>query len=89
VRGDDVDQAQVVDVLMGQQDQLDVGDRVPAVAQPPLKLVQRSTRVGARVDERERVVLDQVAVDAADGERRRDREAVDAGRGRGRKGVRS
>ena len=42
---------------------------------------------GPGVDERERLVLDQVAVDAADRERRRDRQAVDAGLGGGGEGV--
>ena len=77
--GDDLDQPQVVDVLVGQDDQLDVGDRPPQVRQLVLQLVERLARVGPGVDEGQRLVLDQVAVDAADGERRRDLQAMDAG----------
>jgi hypothetical protein len=44
-----------------------------------LQLVERLARVGPGVDEGERVVLDQIAVDAADGERRRNLQAMDAG----------
>ena len=74
-----VEQPEVVDVLVGDDEQLEVLDRVPARGERPLELVQRLGRVGARVDERQRVVLDQVRVDAADRERRRDGEAVDPG----------
>ena len=42
-----------------------------------LELVERRARVRPRVDQRERVVLDQVDVDAPDGERRGDRQPVD------------
>ena len=75
--GEDVDQAEVVDVLMGDHDPLEVLDAVAVVAQRALELVQRLAAVGPDVDDRQRVVLDQVAVDPADHERRRDRERVD------------
>ena len=88
MRRDDVDEPQVVDVLMRQQDQLDVLDRVPVLAQLPLELVECATGVGARVDQRQRLVLDQVGVDAADRERRGDGEAMDAGGDRRRERVR-
>ena len=50
----------------------------PASGELVLELVERAARVGPGVDQRERVVLDQVGVDAADRERRRDAERVDA-----------
>ena len=71
-------QPEVVDVLVGDDEQLDVLDRVPARRERLLELVQRLGGVGSRVDERQRRVLDQVGVDAADLERRGDRQAVDA-----------
>ena len=81
VVGDDVDQAEVVDVLVGEDHQLDVLDRVAELGELALELVERLARVGPGVDQRQRLVLDQVAVDAPDRERRRDRQAVDAGLG--------
>ena len=51
--------------------------RWPCSRERALELVERLAGVRARVDERQRVVLDQVAVDAPDRERRRDRDAVD------------
>ena len=44
-----------------------------------LQLVQRLARVGPGVDQGQRLVLEQVAVDPPDRERRRDAQAVDAG----------
>ena len=58
--------------------QLDVLDRVPARGERLFELVQRLAGVRARVDQRQRGVLDQVGVDAADHERRGYRQAVDA-----------
>ena len=81
VAGDDVDEPEVVDVLVGEHDQLDVVDRVAVLGELVLELVQRAARVRARVDERERLVLDQVGVHAPDRERRRDPQEVDAGFG--------
>jgi hypothetical protein len=75
---EDRGQAEVVHVLVGDHEQLDVLDRVPVRGQRLLELVQRLGRVRARVDERQRRVLDQVGVDAPDHERRGDRQAVDA-----------
>ena len=82
VLGDDLDQAEVVDVLVGDDDQLDVVDRVAALAELGLQLVERLARVGAGVDQGQRLVLDQVAVDPPDRERGRDAQAVDAGQRR-------
>ena len=48
------------------------------LAQRALELVERLARVGPGVDQRQRVVLDQVAVDPADRERRRDAKQMDA-----------
>jgi hypothetical protein len=62
----------VVEVLVGDNDPLEVLDVAAVLAQRPLELVQRLAGVRAGVDQRERVVVDQVAVDAADGERRGD-----------------
>ena len=76
---EDVDQAEVVDVLVGDDDAPQVLDAVAVHGQGALELVERLARVRARVDERQRLVLDQVAVDAPDRERGRDRQAVVAG----------
>ena len=75
---EDPDEADVVGVLVGEHDPLEVLDPPPVLAQRGLELVERLAGVRAGVDQRERVVLDQVAVDAPDHERRRDRQAVDA-----------
>ena len=77
-RLDDLDQAEVVDVLVGDDHQLQVVDCVAEVRELVLELVERLARVGPGVDERQRLVLDQVAVDPPDGERSGDREPVDA-----------
>ena len=84
--GEDPEQAHVVDVLVGDDDPLQVLDRVAVLAQRAVELVQRLARVRPGVDERQRVVLDQVAVDAPHGERRGDRQAVDV---RGHERIRS
>ena len=76
----------MVDVLVGQDHQLDVLEPVTELGDPALQDVERCPGVRPRVHERQRVVLDQVHVDPADRERGRDREAVDArlrGRGEG------
>ena len=77
------DQAEMVDVLVGEDHEADVLEPVPERLDPALQLVQRGARVGPGVDERERLVLDQVDVHAPDRERRGDGEPVDARRGRG------
>ena len=68
-------------MLVGDDDQLEVLDAVAARAERALELVERRAGVRTAVDERERVVLDEVRVDAADLKRRRDRQAVDGGFG--------
>ena len=51
----------------------------PRVGELALQLVERLARVRAGVDQGQRLVLEQVAVDPADRERGRDPQAVDAG----------
>jgi hypothetical protein len=41
----DLDQAEVVDVLVGDDDQLEVGEAVPALGQPRRQLVKGFARV--------------------------------------------
>src|SRR5829696_8696229 len=67
---------------MGDDDQLEVVDRVATLAEPALQLVERLAGVGPGVDQGQRLVLEQVAVDPADGKGRGDREAVDPGESR-------
>ena len=74
---EDLDQPDVVDVLVGDDDPLEVLDPAAVLGQRALQRVERRARVRPAVDQRQRVVLDQVAVDAPDRERRRDRQAVD------------
>ncbi len=74
---EDRGEAEVVDVLMGDDQELEVLDRVPARGEGPFELVQRLRRVGPRVDQREGLVLDQVRVDAPHREGRGYRKAVD------------
>jgi len=78
---EDRHEAEVVDVLMGYDDQPEVLHAVAARRERALELVERRAGVRAAVDQRERLVLDEVGVDAADDERRRQRQAVDAGLG--------
>ena len=78
VLGDDLDQPQVIDVLVGDNHQLEVVDRVAALGELRLELVERLARVGAGVDQGQRIVLEQVAVDPPDRERGGDAEAADA-----------
>ena len=69
-RREDVDQAEVVDVLMGDHDQLEVLDGVAEALELVLELVERLAGVRPGVDQGQRPILDQVTVDPADGERR-------------------
>ena len=78
-RRDERHQAEVVDVLVAEDHEPDVLERVSQPCDPALELVERGTRIRPGVDERERLVLDQVDVDAPDRERGRDREPVDTG----------
>src|SRR5436305_1460875 len=77
--GQDLEQAYVVHVLVRDHDQLELFDRVAVLGQGPLELVERLARVRTRVDQRRRPVLDRVAVDPADQERRGHGQPVDAG----------
>jgi hypothetical protein len=76
---DDLDQTEVVDVLVGEDDEFEVVDRVAALRELALQLVERLARVRPGVDQGQRLVLEQVAVDPSDGEWGGDAEAVDAG----------
>jgi hypothetical protein len=64
----DRDQPEMIDVLVGHDHQLDVLDGVAECGQPTGELLEGGGRVGARVNERERLVLDQVDVDPPDRE---------------------
>ena len=55
--------------------------RCPCAASAHLERVERRAGVRPGVEQRQRVVLDEVRVDRADLKRRRDRQAVDAGVG--------
>ena len=68
-------------MLVGDDDELEVLDAVPARGERELERVERRARVRPGVEQRQRVVLDEVRVDLADLKRRRDRQAVDAGVG--------
>ena len=59
----------------------------PEARDPAGELVEGGARVGAGVHQRQRLVLDQVDVHAADRERGGDGQAVDARLGRGREGI--
>ena len=87
VRRHERHEPEMVDVLVGEQHELDVLERVAQIRDSALEHVERGAGVGAGIDQRERVVLDQVDVHAPDREGRGDREPVDAGGGRGRVGV--
>ena len=80
-RGDDLDQPEVIDVLVGQNDKLDLLQRAPERRQLADELVQRLARVRPGVDQGQRLVFDQVAVDSPDCERSRDPQPVDPGLG--------
>ena len=87
VRRHERHEPEVVDVLVGEDHQLDVLERVAEAGDPALELVERRARVRPGVHQRERLVLDQVDVHSPDRERRGDGEAVDAGGGRRGEGV--
>ena len=61
--GEDLEQADVVHVLVGEHDQLEVLDPAPSACQRALERVQDGAGVRAGVDQRQRLVLDQIAVD--------------------------
>src|SRR5262245_52048038 len=65
---------------MGDDQQFEVLDRMAPGRQLRLQLVERLARVGAGVDQGQRLVLEQIAVDPPDGERGRDGEAMNAGK---------
>ncbi len=67
--GDQLHQADVVEVLVGDKDQARLVDRVAQALEAPLQLVQGRPRVGPAVHERQRLVLDHVDVDSAHRER--------------------
>ena len=75
---EDRGEAEVIHVLVGDHEQLDVLHAVPARGQRLLQFVHRLRRVGARVQQRQRRVLDQVGVHAPHLKGRWDRQAVDA-----------
>ena len=79
---DDLGKAKMVDVLMGDHEQPELVDRVAALGQLRLQLVQGLARVGPGVDQGQRLVLDQVAVDSSDREGGGDAQAVDPGQRR-------
>ena len=88
VGGDKRHEAEMVDVVVCHHYELDVLERMAEGRDAALQRVERGARVRARIDQCQRLVLDQVDVHAADRERRRYREPVNAGcRGRG-EGVR-
>ena len=79
--GDDVHESEVVDVLVGDDHQLEVLDPMAERLELALELVERLAGVGPGVDQRERLALEQVGVDAADLERGGDAEDADPGIG--------
>ena len=78
--GDDPDQPEVVGVLVGDDDPLEVLEPAAELLEAVFERDERLRRVRADVDERQRVVLDQEAVDSPDAERRGDGELVNARR---------
>ncbi len=81
--GEHAGQAGMVEVLVGDEDELEVRDAMAGISQPSLHLAEGGGGVGAAVDQGERVALDQVGVDRPHRERRLDRHLVDAGGHRG------
>ena len=77
--GDDPDEPEVVEVLVGDHDPLELLDPMTVRREGLLERDERPAGVRADVDQRERVVLDQVAVDRPDPERGGDRQALDRG----------
>ena len=78
VLGDDLDQAQVVDVLVGEDHQLEVVDAVAEGAELGVQLIEGLAGVRAGVDQGQRLVFEQVAIDPPDRERRRYPQLVDS-----------
>ena len=78
--GEHVHQPEVVGVLVGDHDPLELLDPAAERRQPGLQRDVRARRVRADVEQRERVVLDQVGVDVSDPERRGDGDAADHAR---------
>ena len=66
---EDVDEADVVEVLVGDQNELEVLGAAPELPELAVDLVERDPGVGTGVDQRQRLVLDQVDVHAPDRER--------------------
>ena len=75
--GEDLDQAEVIHVLVGDHDQPQLLDRPAEARHRLLELIERLPGVRAGVDERQRLVLDQVTVDPPDRKRSRQLEPVD------------
>ena len=78
---EDRGQPEVVHVLVADDQELEVLDRVAQRSERLLEFVERLGGVGPGVHERQRIVLDQVGVDATHLKRGRDREPVDPGIG--------
>jgi hypothetical protein len=72
------DQAEMVDVLVGEDHELDVLEPMAELCQAARERVEGGGGIGACVDEGERLVVDQVDVHPPDRERCRDRDAVDS-----------
>ncbi len=68
----------MVDVLVGDHEQADFLHAATVRGERLFELVQRLRGVWAGVDERQRIVVDQVGVDSPNLKRRRDGEAMDA-----------
>jgi hypothetical protein len=80
-------QAEVVDVLVGEDHEPDVLERVAESLDSALEFVEGGAGVGPRVHQRKRLVLDEVDVHPPHRERRGDCQPVYAGRRRGGKRV--
>src|SRR5579884_284838 len=77
--GQDLEQAEVIHVLVGQHDQLEVLDPAAMCREGTLQVVERLAGVRPGVDQRERLVLDQIAIDSTHEERGGEGNPVDAG----------
>ena len=77
--GQHAGEADVVHVLVGEDDSLDLFDLPAQRAKPFAERLECQSRVGTGIDESQGVVFDQVEVDRADQERGWDRDAVNAG----------
>src|SRR5439155_9319110 len=75
---DGLREADMVDVLVREHHQTDVGEAPAVQREPRLQLGERFAGARARIDEREWLALDQVAVDSPDRERRRECNGCDA-----------